>query len=243
MTTITRVQGPTRGTGTTSATGTFGSTPTEGNLLVARAKGTGASAAGAISGWTAKKSVQYGVSSGWITLLYKKAGAGESSNVTVSFPSATNTAIEIEEWSNSDGWDDADQDASTATSSGTSKSSGTTGTTTVPDELFLCYAAMGGAVTSPSWNNSVSTDFTEPSGAIVEVGGSKVVSAIGTYESTLIWTTTRYCAALGVTFKGFPAGWTNISKIKGQAVADMAKVCGVALEDIYRVDGVPTYVE
>lgn len=243
MTTITRVQGPTRGTGTTSATGTFGSAPTEGNLLVARAKGAAATAAGAISGWTAQKSVQYGVSSGWITLLFKVAGASEPTNVTVSFPGATATAIEIEEWSNSDGWDTADKDASTATSSTTSKSSGTTGTTTMADELLLVHAAMGGAVTSPSWNNGFSTDFTEPSGAIVEVGGSKVVSAIGTYESTLTWTTTRYCAALIVTFKGFTPGWTNIAKINGQSALDLAKVCGVTIEDIYKVDGVPTYIE
>lgn len=237
---IAQVQSYVRGVGTTSATATFGSTPTEGNLLIARAKGTSATAGGTISGWTAVVSVQYGTSTGWLTILYKIAGAGESTNVTVSFTSGTATALCIEEWSNTDGWVGSDQSTSTATSSGTSKSSGTTGTTTMADELLITYAGMGGAVSSPSWNNSFSTSFTEPSGAIVEVGGQRVVSAIATYESTLSWTTTRYCAACIATFKGnAPAGgWTNIAKVNGLASSAIGKVKGVAVASIAKVNGV-----
>lgn len=237
MGTITRTQSYIRGTGTSSATATFASAPTEGRLLIARAKGTGASGAGSITGWTAAVSVQYGPSSGWITILFKIAGPGESSNVTVTFPGATATALEIEEWSNTDTWAGLDQSTSTPTSSTTSKSSGTTGTTTEADELCITFAAMASAVTSPSWNNSFSLDFSEPSGAIVEVGGSRVVSATGTYESTLTWTTARYCAACIATFKGTPVGGGNIAKINGAAIADFAKINGAAIADIAKING------
>lgn len=235
--TITRTQSYVRGTGTTSATATYGSATTAGNLLIARAKGTAATAGGTIPGWTAAVSVQYGPASGWITILYKIAD-GTETTATVTFASATATALEIEEWNNTDPFTGLDKTASTGTSNSTTKSTGTTATTTVNDELCIAFCAMAGVVTSPSWSNSFSTDFSEPSGAIVEVGGSKVVSTTGAQETTCTWTTSRYNAACIATFYGTASGWANIAEINGVAVANISEINGVAVANISEINGI-----
>lgn len=202
MGTITNVQAPLRGTGTTTASQTFASAPTSGNLLIARCRAVSATAGGTIPGWTAAISVQYGPSSGWITILYKISDGSETGAITVTFASGTATSIDIEEWNNTDPWTGLDKTASTGSTSATSKSTGTTADTTVNDELCIAYWGAAGTITSPSWSSSFTTSFSEPSGAIIEVGGHKVVSATGPQESTLSWTTARYSAACIATFYG-----------------------------------------
>lgn len=211
--TITQVQSYVRGTGTSSATATFAGATTSGNLLIGRAKGTAATAGGTIPGWTAAVSVQYGPASGWQTILYKIAD-GTETTATVTFTSATATTLSIEEWSNTDPWTGLDVTASTGSSNSTSKSSGTTSATSTNDELCITLCCLASTITSPSWNNSFTTSFSEPSGAIVEIGGHKVVSTTGAQESTCTWSTSRYNAACIATFYGTAAsGSTFVPKV------------------------------
>lgn len=191
-----------------SVTVSWTSTPTSGNLLVARAIGVGASDGGSITGWTRVDYARYGASTGYVAIFVKVAGAGEG-NVTVTFTGSNPTRLVIEEWSNSDGWASSPIDQYTHSDAGstvTSKSTGTTGTTTINDELAVSVIGWGSAVTSISWSNSFTSSFEQPA-SITFSGAHKVLSATGTQETTASWTTARLAGAAIGTFKGnAPAG-------------------------------------
>lgn len=203
--TIANVQAPKYGSAAlNSVTVSWNATPTAGNLLVARAIGAAATDGGAITGWTRVDYARYGASSGYVAIFVKIAGGSEG-GVTVTFTSATTTRLEIEEWSNSDGWDSTPIDQYThadSTSSGTSKSTGTTGTTEEADELSVSVIGWGGAVTGISWSNSFTADFEQPTGSLTFAGAHKILSATGTVETTASWTTSRLAGAAVATFKG-----------------------------------------
>lgn len=181
------------------------STPTAGNLLIARAIGVGASDGGTITDWTGLSTApRYGASTGYVNIFCKVAGAGEG-DVTVTFTGSNPTRIEISEWSNTDGWAATPSDVQAyADSTGgvTSKSTGTTGTTAIASELAIAVAGWGGAVTGISWTNSFTSSFEVPVGTITFTGAYLILTATGTVETTLAWTTSRYCGAAVKTFKG-----------------------------------------
>ena len=210
--TISNVQAPKYDTAASnSVTISWNSTPTSGNLLIARAIGAAATDGGAISGWTKTDSARYGASTGHVAIFFKKAGASEG-DVTVTFTSATTTRMVIEEWNNSDGWDTVDQHtyADNAGSTVTSKSTGTTGSTTVADELSVSVIGWGSAVTGISWSNSFTASFEQPTGALTFAGAHKVLSSTGAQETTASWTTARLAGAAIATFKGnAPSGNTQ----------------------------------
>lgn len=209
--TISNVQAAKYGSAASNAvTVSWNSTPTSGNLLIARAIGAGATDSGAISGWTKADSALYGASTGYVAIFFKVAGGSEG-NVTATFTSATTTRLVIEEWSNSDGWDTVDQSTHADSTGGvTSKSTGTTGSTTVADELAISVCGWGGAVTGISWSNSFTASFEQPTGALTFAGAHKVLSSTGTVETTVSWTTSRFCGAAVATFKGnAPSGNTQ----------------------------------
>jgi hypothetical protein len=194
------VQGPKYSDGAASATVTFDSTPTLGNLLLAWGMCADQLIANAsISGWTLAISAQKGSTSS-IGLWYKVAAAGEAAGVTLNWTGATGTKVAIEEWS---GVSVLDRTAKTDTTGGsvTSRSSGTTAATRAAVELCVVGVGLGNTVTSPAWSNSFTPEFALPVGGIVLCGGSRVVSARGTYESTLSWTTARVAGGLIATFR------------------------------------------
>lgn len=208
MATISNVQAAKYGSAASnSVTVSWTSTPTAGNLLVARAIGVSATAAGAITGWTRVVSAQYGSTAGHVAIFFKIAGASEG-NVTVTFTGATTTRLVIEEWSNSAGWAGSDVSANVNNtgSSVTSRSSGTTGTTAQADELAVAVWGAGGAVTSISFTNSFTSSFQQPTGSLTFWGAHKVLSATGTVETTASWTTARLCGGCVATFKGKLSG-------------------------------------
>jgi len=204
--TIANVQAAKHGSAVSNAvTVAWTSTPTSGNLLVARAIGYAASDGGAITAWTQVDLARYGATTGYVSIFVKIAGASEGS-VTVTFTGATTTRLVIEEWSNdTGGWNATPQDQNAhldnTGSTVTSKSTGTTGTTTVNDELSVSVIAWGNAVTGISWTNSFTASFEHPVGALVFAGAHKVLSSTGTVETTAAWTTARLAGAAIATFK------------------------------------------
>jgi len=205
MATITNVQAAKYGSAASnSVTVSWTSTPTSGNLLVARAIGAAATDAGAISGWTLVSSARYGATTGFVSIFVKVAGGSEG-NVTVTFTGSNPTRLVIEEWSSSTGWaaTPLDQSANTnnAGSTVTSRSTGTTGTTTVADELAVSVIGWGSAVTGISWSNSFTDSFSQPTGSLTFGGAHKTLSATGTVETTASWTTARLAGAAIATFK------------------------------------------
>jgi len=205
MATITNVQAAKYGSAASnSVTVSWTSTPTSGNLLVARAIGAAATDTGAISGWTLVSSARYGATTGFVSIFVKVAGGSEG-NVTVTFTGSNPTRLVIEEWSSSTGWaaTPLDQSANTnnAGSTVTSRSTGTTGTTTVADELAVSVIGWGSAVTGISWSNSFTASFSQPTGSLTFGGAHKTLSATGTVETTASWTTARLAGAAIATFK------------------------------------------
>jgi len=192
-----------------SVTVSFPNTPTEGNLMIALGKsGTNSYTNGSITGWALATGTRTGTTA-YMGIWYKVAGAAESKDVTLDWTDSTNTLIAIEEWAGLTSTP-LDQIANVDnTGPVTSKSSGTTPTTTVADELCVAGFAMGGVVTNQSWSNSFTEELDQDSFFL----GSKIVSATGTQETTLSWTTARVCGGLIATFKGASAAATWIPKV------------------------------
>lgn len=211
MATIANVQASKYGSSATaSVTVSWASTPTAGNLLIARTRNLGGSGTekGSISGWTLVEYALYGAGNRFVSIFYKIAGSSEG-DVTYSSTASTETYLVIEEWSNSDGWDATPEDqytnVDTTGSVVTSRSTGTTGTTTVADELAVSVLGCGSTVTGISWSNSFTASFEQPTGALTFAGGHKTLSATGTVETTASWTTSRVAGAAIATFKGVNA--------------------------------------
>jgi hypothetical protein len=240
--TIANVQASKYGSAVSNAvTVSWASTPTAGNLLIARAIGVVATDGGTIAGWTRVDFARYGTTTGYVSIFVKVAGAGEG-NVTVTFTAATTARLVIEEWSNTDGWQSTPQDQFThanSTSSVTSKSTGTTGTTTIADELAISVIGFGGAVTGISWSQSFTASFAQPTGSLLFAGAHKILSATGTVETTASWTTSRLAGAAIATFKGnAPSGGGDVAKINGTAIASISKIDGVSIASISKINGV-----
>ena len=182
-----------------SVTCPFTDTPTEGNLMVAFCAGNTDIANASISGWTLATSAVY-AGAGCLGVWYKVAGAAESKDVTITWTGSTVTSIVIMEWTGLtatplDKIASANYDTAVHT-----KSSGTTATTTVADELCIAGFRMGNSTSAASWSNSFVLEKAQASG-FYYVGSLVATSAWGA-ETTLSWTTDRYCGGLIATFKG-----------------------------------------
>ena len=201
---IARVQGPRSGYGASPTTATFLSSPTAGNLMVcfARTGNGGASTNGSIPGWTRATGARCATAV-YSGIWYKVAGAGESSDVVLTWTGSTGTFMFIEEWGGFTGTPTLDKVAySDYTVAVTSKTSGTCDTTTANDELCLAGFSHGAAITSPSWTNSFSLEGYDNPASIITVLVSLVASSTWAAETTQSWTTARVCGGLIATFKG-----------------------------------------
>lgn len=189
-------------TNASSITVTFDSTPTEGNLMIL-ALSLRSSGDGIIlpSGWT--KQID---NTGNTTLAmgWKIAGAGESSDVLVSYDDTTGSALIIGEFSGIDG---TPFDVSQTGSGGPVKAStaGPTASTAQNDELAVAATAVrqdGGAWVS--WSDSFITgdDIVSTSASVAHIAWCyKILTAIGTPQVTGTWTNNQDFVDGILTFK------------------------------------------
>ena len=203
-----RVQGPRAGfiIGADVATAFFQNQPTKGNLLIAHVYSNGGSSTSgdaSISGWTLANQVQHAAVGAFLWLFYKYAEENESGTVTavVANTGAGSINMAIEEWSQVG---NLDQVASTPTTGSgvTSRSSGTTPTTTYPKEILFASFATGAAISSGSqtFSNGFTLDADFGSSNFYFLA-TKVVTVVGTYESTMSWTTSRNAGGMITTFQ------------------------------------------
>lgn len=153
-----------------------------------------------LAGWSIAKSASYSSGVGGdLVIFYKIAGPGESKTVSLTWTSSTTTILILSEWTGISA-SPLDQSAKTDNQSGnTSISTNTTPTTSQAKELLLSLVSTGNTMGAHSWNNGFS--LLEGIDEIL-CGGYRIVSATGTYETTLSWTTTRIAGACIATFKG-----------------------------------------
>lgn len=214
-----------------TTTVSYGSTPIQGNLLIAISRGLGSPVTNAsITGWTLAIGVAVVTASTGLGLWYKVAGVSESKDVVIDWTSATNIQITILEYGGFAGTPVLDKVASVADtgSTVTSRSSGTTAETSLADELCLASFGMAGAVTDCSLTNSFVTvdPLWSLSASQNYFAGSLVVSSVGTYETTISWTTARKAGGLIATFVGLTG---TVRRYTGAAWAKakvMARVGG-----------------
>jgi hypothetical protein len=162
------------------------------------------------------------VPSGWsiaaqegnLTIAYKVAGASESSSVTFSTtPIPASQTLTIFEFSGTDPTAPLDQVASNA-SGGifgvTNLSTGTTGVTTVADEVLVAAVATNGdpGGFNNAWTNSFVQEFDVISSGFgtlsAQTTALRFVSSTGQYETTESWNTSRTAYGAIVTFKSAP---------------------------------------
>jgi len=184
-----------------TVTTSYTNTPTQGNLLLAFAKGVGSDTNASISGFTKAVGVQMS-STSWTALFYKVAGASESKDVVVVWTGSTSTAMEIAEYSGlSSPVLDQVQYNTYSGANVTAWSSGTTPTTTAAVELCIAGFWMSGATgNAVSYTNS----FVESKHGTNHSLATRVTAATGAYETTYTWTTAVKCGGLIATFKGSP---------------------------------------
>lgn len=207
---IAQVQKATATAAAASVSATLGAAPTAGNLLVAVVKANNANAV-AIAGWLTGPEV---AGSNHIILLYKVATGGESATVTAICTSATIMHLHVLEYSGLAPTAPLDQ-TSTGTSGGTgvtSLSTGMTLATTFADELAIAGVAEGGSNgDTVSWSNS----FTAQGETDQLITADRILTAVGTVETTGSWATSRGARAVLATFhapsaRSFGAGTTAV---------------------------------
>ncbi len=203
---ITKVQGPpVIGIGSTSVTTTFSSTPTQNNLIVVLLGCTGSSTGVggvALTGFTLSTSATVGTSNGFVSTWYKIAGASESTGISATISGGSSCNIIAEEWTNINTSNPLDRTAFTNDTGSTvsSRSSGTTSTTSTSNSLAFTGHITGNTTTSRSWSNSFNAEYQNDLYYIY--AASRVLSATGTYESTMSWTTARRAGGTISIFNG-----------------------------------------
>lgn len=147
-----------------------------------------------------------------VDIWYKIAKTGESSSFIFKYlPTAFPFCAHGFEYSGIMQLNPVDQSTGTTGQGGAGTlSSGTTGTTTIADELIIVAAGMrpecGGV---SSWSNSFTSEFNSTSTGAADINirlatGSRIVSSTGTYSSTATCVTNSIghdCGAIA-TFKG-----------------------------------------
>jgi len=190
----------------------WGNTPTSGNLLIAFGIGTNAITNSSLSGWTRVVNVTDTSGGKAHGLWYKIAGTAEGT-VTLNWSSSTSTLISLREYSGIDATPFDKAASINYTSGGTSKNSGTTGTTTVNDELLIAMAAFGNSISSLAWSNSFTNMHI---GGVTNAGwASKIVATTGAYDTTATWVTTRQAGACIATFKGASTAGGSVTPASG----------------------------
>ena len=196
---------------TISVTATYGAAPTQDNLLVLVHHYRNIGTVTLPAGWTqAVASVSSGDTT---TIAYKIAGAAEGTGVTVSVSVDHHQTLTIFEYSGIDTVSPLDRTASNACPTPvTSCSSGTTATTIQADELVIAGIGLKGS--AGGWANTWTNGFTQQSTVESTLGGAashsasstadRIVSAIGTFETTEGWTDSRVAQGAIATFKGAP---------------------------------------
>ena len=217
-------------------TAVFVNTPAEGNLLIAWARVESADGGGSISGWTKAIEVPFAATSKYASIFYKIAGASETKNVTLVQAGAAAVHLAIEEWTEVTALDKTATNPNGA--SATSLSTGTTATTIVAAELCIAIMGLNNTVTSPSWSNSFNTEFSKPAGAILLLGGSKIISSTGTQETTASWTTSRTCGGAIATFMIPVSGPAKIKSVNSILIASVKSFNGVVSGSTKSVNGI-----
>ncbi len=184
-----------------TVTATYGSTPTQGNLLIACARGTSAFSNVSFSGWTL--AVQSFSNSGGspIAIWYKIAGASEPTAVTLLWTASNPLNLSIGEYSGmlAAPLDQTGTNPSTGVT-GLSKNSGTTTPTTYPYSLCIALIGMAGNLGTITYGDGF-TLRNAPSTAVSFVA-SKVVYQKGSYSFGCTHTTTRIGGGVIATFAG-----------------------------------------
>lgn len=191
---ISQIQKATGTSSTTTVTATLGSTPANGNTLIAvhfsRQQPT------TPSGWTLARQRVFGTDR-YLSIFRKNAGASEPTGLTVTATGSDLQDLHLYEYA---GLDATPEDKGVDNAGTTnSLSTGTTAATTVADELLIAAAA---GIAALNGVNSYTNSFTEQADTARMGSGDRIVSATGTYETTIGWTTSRSAAAILQTFKG-----------------------------------------
>lgn len=172
--------------GTSPLSATYPSTPTQGNLLIAIVGDSdGLNNATALSGWTQVVPIGNASSASEVNIFFKIAGASEPTSVSPTFGASITATIAIYEYSGPASSSVLDKSTS-AGGAGSPQSTGTTAATTVASDLVIVAGfSSGNTPTFTSWTNSVTLRNSVIIGTFGLFTGDKIVSATGTYESTL----------------------------------------------------------
>jgi hypothetical protein len=188
-------------TTTTTVEATFDSAPTQNNLMV----GTVSSNDGSFtnpSGWSTAIE-NYNVTDDDIQrIIYKVAGAGESSTVQCTAFAGNTKHLGISEWSGIVTASPLDLTASSAVTAGvTSISSGTTGTINSGNELAVAVFAIRADTSAESVNNSF-TVLNTGNGTFSDFSAYRIYASQTTVETTGSWTTAGTAWGSVATFLG-----------------------------------------
>lgn len=155
------------------------------------------------AGWTTAVNVDNLVNNDELRIAYKIAVGGET-DVEFTWAANDTAGLSIFEVSGNDASSPLDRTASTGITGGVSAlSSGTTGTTTLADEISFCGFGLRQSVSSPSLTNSFTLEHHLESVAQVAtlLSGSRIVAGISTYETQASWTTAADAMGCIATFK------------------------------------------
>lgn len=174
---------------TTSVTATYPGATTANNLLIAVCgDNDGNGGTQTLTGWT--EAIGFQNTSGSDCHIFYKVAVGNETTVTVSNSGAALMRLAIYEYTGNATSTPSDKTAGSGSTIGaTTCPTGTTASTTVADELLIAGALIGGvAASSPSWSNSFNTRDTVASSTINLFTADKIVSATGTYTTTVTYT-------------------------------------------------------
>lgn len=200
------VQSATVTNGASSATVAFGAAPTNGNLLIADVMAGGAANVALLAitqaGWNIAAGIggSVGGADGAIRQFWKIAN-GDGANVEATTGgTAARVDVHVYEYSAADGWPANPLDrTSTNTGSAASLSTGTTAATTQADELL--HAAVGQTGNNNGLAAGWTNGFAQRNLTARMLSADRVVAAVGTYETTGAWATSRPCRAVLATYK------------------------------------------
>jgi hypothetical protein len=197
---ITRLSGQdSTGTGTTSATTTYGSTPTSGNLMIAVLFVDDNNGVMTYPSGFTKVVEELSQSSAQrtVTVLYKAAGASESSSFSGGSSTAASTQLDLYEYSGFVA-PVVDQSSHNASALSTSISTSVPASLNNPEKLAIAVLALGTG-SSPVWTGGFNVRHNTAAVTIVD----QIVSSTASITAAVSWTTSASPALVLATFQSY----------------------------------------
>jgi hypothetical protein len=213
---------------TASISATYASTPTQNNLLIAVVYSNVTTGSNKITGWSTASDQLVGNNTQGITILYKIAGAGESTTVTATATGASVMRIHIYEYTGNatTSFTDGTNNGNGGASSVSSQTTNSISTTNAADLLFVT-CGLGANVTVPAWTNSFNLRQTDSTIRVID--GDLITTATGSYSSAASWTTATKATAIIAAFKAAPiAGAATLSGSGTLSSDSLVSVIGAA---------------